>query len=285
MDRMDRRWSNLPREQLDALAASAGPDTYASDWMTDSAHFAYAGIMENRKLHLRFEDGYAMTYDFYDQKFLRWSDSSGEGGTCFYRALEAPGHADVVFVHHYCDGKVPAACIDLVLDFQTGSCTAVLARIGLRDAYPRDVSHTIRFGQIDSIPRPDGAVPPHFTTELVGKAILWEMPAFTGKPPIKHIYLSPKYYGIHLTREDQCYMCTDPADYIKIRDGLYFLSIVEARRSGIQLSFLINTELLEDVVGHFGISAGNELGQDEPRIVCTVITGRKGRFVPMETLP
>ena len=110
------------------------------------------------------------------------------------------------------------------------------------------------------------------------------MPGFTAKPPIKHIYLSPKYYGIFMTRGDSCFMSANPADYVKIRDGLYLVSIMEERRSGIQLSFLIETELLQDVVGHFGISAGNEVGQDEPRIVCTVMEGRKGRWAPMETV-
>ena len=189
-----------------------------------------------------------------------------------------------MFVHQYRDGLWPPTCVDLVLDLETGYATVVIAQLG-GDERPREAVHTIRFGEITGIPHPADAEPHGYTTDLIGKAIHWEMPAFTKKPPIKHIYLSPLYYGIFMTREDgTCYMAADPADYIRIRGNLYLVSVIEARRSGIQLNFLINTDLLEDVVGHFGISAGNERGQDEPKIVCTVMTGRKGTFVPMETL-
>ena len=113
---------------------------------------------------------------------------------------------------------------------------------------------------------------------------MWEMPEHTGKPPIKHSYVCPEYYAIHMTRPDgTCFMSADPADYVKVKDDVFFLSVVEERRSGLQLNFLINTELLEDIVGHFGINAGNEIGQDEPKIICTVMTGRKGKWAPLET--
>lgn len=87
-----------------------------------------------------------------------------------------------------------------------------------------------------------------------------------------------------MTRDDACFMSADPAEYIRIRDDLYLVTVVEERRSGIQLTFLINTDLLEDVVGHFGISMGNEMGENTPQIACTMMTGRKGTFVPMETV-
>jgi len=284
MKRMDRRWSFISQEELTAIAANLTPAEYASDWMTNTNDYEFAPQLLGCSMNLQFADGLSLHYDFYDQKFLKWSDDKGQGGTCFYRALEAPGYQDVIFVHHYRDGLLPPTCVELVLDLKTGCCTAVIGRLGARSVNPREVDHTIHFGRIAKLAQKDAQLH-SYTTELVGKAIHWDMPAFTRKPPIKHIYLSPKYYGIHMTRDDDsCFMSADPADYVKIRENLYLVTAMEERRSGIQLCFLINTELLEDIVGHFGISAGNEVGQDKPKIVCTVMTGRKGKFVPMETI-
>ena len=64
---------------------------------------------------------------------------------------------------------------------------------------------------------------------------------------------------------------------------MFLVSAIEERRSGIQLTFVINIESLEDVVGHFGISSGNEVG-DKIRIVSTVMTGRKGKWTELETV-
>lgn len=284
MERMNRRWADIPMDEVERLACGLTAEQYAADWMTDESNFAFAQPILGQHLTVAFSDGFKMSLDFRGKRELAWSDSDGAAGCGFYRALSAPGYPQVVFVHQYRDGMWPPTCVDLVLDLETGYATSVIACLGGNDR-PREAVHTIRFGELVGVEHPVGAVPHRYTTDLVGKAIHWEMPAFTGKPPIKHIYLSPLYYGIFMTREDNtCYMTADPADYIRIRDDLYFLSVIEARRSGIQLDFLINTSLLEDVVGHFGISAGNELGQDTPKIVCTVMTGRKGTFVPMETL-
>lgn len=282
--RMNRTWAEIPKAEVRRLADGLTAKTYAADWMTDNSSFAFAEAILGQRLELSFPNDATLTLSFRSKTELAWDDSDGAQGSGFYRALSAPGHPRVVFVHQYRDGLWPPTCVDLVLDLETGYATVVIAQLG-GDERPREAVHTICFGEIVGIPHPADAEPHGYTTDLIGKAIHWEMPTFTKKPPIKHIYLSPLYYGIFMTREDgTCYMAADPADYICIRENLYLVSVIEARRSGIQLNFLINTDLLEDVVGHFGISAGNERGQDEPKIVCTVMTGRKGTFVPMETL-
>lgn len=282
--RMNRTWAEIPKAEVRRLADGLTAKTYAADWMTDNSSFAFAEAILGQRLELSFPNDATLTLSFRSKTELAWDDSDGAQGSGFYRALSAPGHPRVVFVHQYRDGLWPPTCVDLVLDLETGYATVVIAQLG-GDERPREAVHTIRFGEIVGIPHPAGSESHGYTTDLIGKAIHWEMPTFTKKPPIKHIYLSPLYYGIFMTREDgTCYMAADPADYIRIRGNLYLVSVIEARRSGIQLNFLINTDLLEDVVSHFGISAGNECGQDEPKIVCTVMTGRKGTFVPMETL-
>jgi len=280
---MDRRWENIPAEKINSLAQGLKPESYASDWMSDAENFQYADSLLGRELTLIFPEG-KIRYSFFEKKKLKLSLFDEILSECFYRAVEEPGHPELIFVHHYLDGNIPAACIDLVLDFDTGFAVCVYAKIG-HPSYPREVSHKIYIGEIEGIEHPLGSLRPKPSTELVGKAIMWDMPGFTKKPPIKHIYLSSHYYAIAMTRPDgSCFISADPADYIKIKENVFLVSAIEERRSGIQLTFLINTELLEDLVGHFGISAGNEIGQDEPRIVCTLMTGRKGKWAPMETV-
>ena len=287
MKRMDRRWENIPAEQIEKLAEGLAPGAYLTDWMSADIDAEQTDVVLGKTLHFSSSMKAIFRCSFSSGNELVYSEDGSVETKCFYRALPAPGHPELVFIQFYLDGQVPARCVQLVLDVQTGYYVRVRAQIGA-SAYPREVFHTIDFGIAEEIfaegKLAEAGQPPRFTDDLVGKAILWQMPEYTGKPPIKHIYLSPEYYAIYMTRPDgTCFMSADPADYVKIKEGVYLVSVIEERRSGIQLTFLINTDTLEDVVGHFGISAGNEKGQDEPRIVCTVMTGRKGRWVPMET--
>lgn len=283
MKRMNRRWENIPADIIKRLAEGTVPQDYASDWMSDTRTFEYADAVAGKKLRIVSEEA-CFEYDFETKTSLLFSGCGACSVSCFYRALPEPGHPELIFVQHYLDGLTPAQCVNTVLDLETGYAVVITARIGEIEQYPREVSHKIFIGEIEGYLHPEGSEKPCFTQELVGRAVLWDMPGFTDKPPIKHIYLSPEYYAIHMTRPDgSCFMSADPADYIRIKEGVCLVSIIEERRSGIQLSFLINTDILQDIVGHFGISAGNEIGQDEPRIVCTVMTGRKGKWVPMET--
>ena len=285
---MDRRWENIPAEQIEHLAEGLKPGAYLSDWMSADTDVSKADAVLGKDLHFSFSNDNKCSCRFGSVNNLSYSEDGTAPVDCFYRILPAPGHPELVFIQFYLDGQVPATCVQLVLDLDTGYCVRVKARIGSVPAYPREVTHDIDFGMAEEIFAAGKLVcagqPPHFTDDLTGRAIMWQMPDYTGKPPIKHIYLSQEYYAIRMTRPDgTCFMSADPADYVKIKDGVYLVSAIEERRSGIQLTFLINTDTLEDIVGHFGISAGNEKTSEEPRIVCTVMTGRKGRWVPMET--
>ncbi len=280
---MDRRWAFINAYEIESLAKNLKPEDYASDWMTDKENFEYAQCILGKKITLDFDDGLSLYFDFFSKENLYWSENNSKENKSYYRAICAPGYPEVVFIHQYRDGMVPSVCVDVVIDLETGYATAIIGTLGVKQN-PREVSHTIHFGKIKGINYNKKIDSHNYTTDMIGKAIHWEMPAFTNKPPIKHIYLSEKYYAIFMTRKDECFMSADPADYVKIKDGLYLISVIEQRRSGIQLCFLINTDTLQDIVGHFGISAGNELDDITPSIVCTVMTGRKGTFVPMETL-
>lgn len=277
--RMNRSWENYSRDLVNKIQKNTTPNSYASDWTASNESNKHQELV-GKAVDIICQDGLALAYKFVEDNTLLWRDEDGTHES-FYKAYPVPGHPEVFFIHHIRDNIQPITCIDLILDMEEQLATVIIAKLAVDSDYPRDVEHSIHFGWIGGR---KNKTTHGFTKDLVGKAILWEMPSYTGKPPIKHIYLSPMYYGIYMTRDDECYMTADPADYIKLKDNLYLISIIEKHRSGIQLTFTINTELIEDVVGHFGISAGNELDGSKPKIVCTMITGRKGQFVPMETV-
>lgn len=284
MERMDRRWSIIPCESIEELARQMAAGGSTTSWMTTPNDPGAVERLKGNTFALLLDGDITVILDFSDPKNMVWTWNGVKQPPCKYGVACAPGMPDVIFLHYYCVGERYPRCVELVLDLATSYCTVIDARLGQIPENPREVVREIHFGEIEDKDHPGGSARHCYTTDLVGRAIHWEMPAFTGKPPIKHIYLSPKYYGIFMTRDDACFMSADPAEYIRIRDDLYLVTVVEERRSGIQLSFLINTDLLEDVVGHFGISMGNEAGEDMPQITCTMMTGRKGTFVPMETV-
>ena len=50
-----------------------------------------------------------------------------------------------------------------------------------------------------------------------------------------------------------CWMASNPADYVKITDDVFIFSFVEERQGGTQGFFVINTKELHDVGSFFGL--------------------------------
>ena len=51
-------------------------------------------------------------------------------------------------------------------------------------------------------------------------------------------------------------MASNPADYVKIRDGLYLFSFIEERQLGIQAIFLIDLKEVRDIGCFYGVGSG-----------------------------
>ena len=91
-----------------------------------------------------------------------------------------------------------------------------------------------------------------YTSELVGKAIIWDYGA--GFTQVKHIYNSNLFYTYSMDTADGPWMATNPADYIKVRDHFYIFSFVEERQPGLQMLLLINLDTLHDIGCVFGVN-------------------------------
>jgi len=77
---------------------------------------------------------------------------------------------------------------------------------------------------------------------------------------------------------NECWMATNPADYLKLKEGLYIMSVVEERQPGVQLVMLMNLNIMRDVQSCFGIGGTTEEGN---HIETWMHANRKGRFVEM----
>lgn len=267
MKRMDRRWKSLSTQQVQSLFDHSFPAKYATGGL---AHGKYMPPFSKELIGLAFEfqfkDRRSCRYCFRELHKLTWTEK-GEEHTEYYQGhMSEPG---VYFVQHIIKGSTPPQCRTLVIDANTGLVTLCHARFGSRGE-AREVTRKFYFGTIK------GCTPAklhHFTSDLVGKAIEWTY--HTVMPPIKHIYSSEYYYTYTMTRGNQCWMASNPADFIKISDHLYIFSFLEERQTGTQGLFLINIDTLHDIGGFIGINSQNSFE-------CYTV-GAKGQWSTMET--
>ena len=154
-------------------------------------------------------------------------------------------------MQQYVQGSAPPTAHSLVIDMETGLVTLCRATIGV-PAAAREVSRTWHFGLIEGYADP-GYRHAH-TTELVGKAVFW---TYYEKEQVrvKHIYSAPLYYSYTMLdpATGNCWMASNPADYVKITDDVFIFSFVEERQGGTQGFFVINTKELHDVGSFFGL--------------------------------
>ncbi len=178
-----------------------------------------------------------------------WFKEEGqEDKACFCNVKTLDG--EIYFVNFLVPGYVTSRQITLVADLARGLATAVDAKIGTENTN-NDVDRDFWFGKLEGLYK--GGEEHGFTTELLGKSIIWDYGPKIIK--IKHIYNCDIYYTYKNLTANGTWMATNPADYVKIRDGVYIFSFVEERQGGIQAIFLIDTARMHDIGCFYGVSA------------------------------
>jgi len=275
LPRKQRRWRFLSMDYVKELAKATTSESIWGDNFS-RPNLVTSDNLSGKSMTFRYDDGSVWKYTFFDERHLHWSAPDGEGDD-LYNATVCPGFDNVIFFHHYRAGLDLPRCADVILDTETGYCVLFDAYIGNPDC-PREVVHDIRFGHIEGIEAPEGAVKPHFTNELTGKAIQWAHD--DSRRGIQYIFSSCQYYtySMRFRDPDCCWMATNPADYLKFADNLYILSVIEERQPGVQLVMLMNLNIMRDVQSCFGIGGTIEDGE---HIETWMHANRKGRFVEM----
>ena len=250
LERQARRWEYLSLDQIKELAKNTTSETIWGENLS-RPNMVTSDILAGKEMNFIYDDG-TWSYRFLDERHLHWQAPDGTSGDDLYNATLCPGEDSIVFFHHYRAGLELPKCVDMILDLSTGYTTLFDAFLGNPDC-PREVLHTIRFGKVEGIKTPAGAEKPDFTDELTGKSIYW---AHDEKSRgIQYIFSSCQYYTYSMVNREKksCWMATNPADYIKVKDGLYIVSVIEERQPGVQLVMLMNLNIMRDVQSCFGI--------------------------------
>ncbi len=281
-ERKKRYWNYITIEQVKEMAKEA---TTESVWNgeLETEQLGSSEVLAGKKLRFEYMNGSMAEYEFYDKRYLAWTDGDGVWHKDAYSAVPGPDHDEIVFLHHYKAGFDLPRCCNMVIDLETGLVTAVEAVAGNIEI-PREVSHDILFGQIAGFNVPANALRHTYTTELVGKAIHWGAPNAT-RPGIKYIFSSPHYctYVMRFANEDTYWMATLPAEQIKIKSGLYFMPVVEARQTGFQLNMLMNLDTMRDCQSGFGVGASGP-AEHPDRLEMHLHAGRCGSYTTMDTI-
>lgn len=248
--------------------------------------------LDGRALHLVMDSGYE--YDLvFARETVRWGKTGEEPRSDEYVCLKAEDRT--FFINAEITGVVPRLGLSLILDDENALVTVLEARQGWNPKYPYLVSLKAHFGAVAIEGQPLNPRRHGYTADLVGKAAEW---TYSPDFKITHVYRSERYYNIVAPSPEVLSQKnledirmaheviwkgyddpTEPALYIKIKEGIYVFSFVEEHMEkltgplvrGNSLAFLMNLKRMTDVGRSFGIN-----GKQEPENYCF---GAYGRFV------
>jgi phenolic acid decarboxylase len=268
MKRVYRTWSQLTAVDVQRICDQTSPDKYTKGGLGDGEFMPeYSSDLDGKHIVLNFNNT-TWNYHFIESRTLTFDYSDGKEINARCNVHQAPGVKDVYFIQHYCSDSTPPTARTIIIDFNTGRATMVVATLN-HPKNPAQVQREFMFGTIEGV---TASGDPHsFTNDLVGTAINWRY--HRQAPVIKHIYSSPYYYT-YTGNFGGTWMASNPADYVKINDHLYIFSMVEERQTGVQGLFLINMKTLHDVGSFFGCHA---VGME-----CYTV-GAKGELTTMHT--
>ncbi|MCR5648974.1 MAG: MoaF N-terminal domain-containing protein [Oscillospiraceae bacterium] len=241
--------------------------------------------LTGRKFTLVFDDGFDRNLFFKDRRTLSFG-KPGEEKDYSYDCLKAADRC--YYVNFEYDMSLrPRLAYTLVLDLETSLVTMALSRLHTNPKIPRMPYVDFIFG---AIVREDGTVPTvrhGYTAYLVQTSIDWNYGVFD----IAHVYTTERYYRVSFSprglvrvrrgnpdigkatgqptpssspKPAQQDVYEDHATFIKIRDNVYLVNLLEtqlALRSGHGNSLLVLMDLdeMHDVGRSFGTSgAGGE---------------------------
>lgn len=266
-----RKWDldvskDVVREAVSKFATRDQFEKYSKSFYTGPYTPEDSNALNGKTLVFRGEDK-VFQFDIQSCNDLLFSDSQSNRVSCIGNVKTLDG--EVFFVNHLVPGYDCGRQITLVADMKSGYATVCDAHFGT--PYSNiDVGREFFFGKIDG-EFPEVGEMHHFTTEMLGKAVIWDYGV--GPIELKHIYSSNLYYSYSMKTENGAWMATNPADYIKVRDNYYIFSFVEERQPGLQALFLMDFSKMHDVGSFFGV------GKDHVSSACVGAIGKFADFL------
>ncbi|MBQ6603031.1 MAG: MoaF N-terminal domain-containing protein [Eubacterium sp.] len=215
------------------------------------------------------DSGYDYVLKFTDEKKLSFKEAGKRAKSYAYECLKCDDRT--YFVNFELTGSNPRCGLSVVLDLEQDLTTFVFAWTGLNPKLPKLPSTSIVFG---AVLKEDGTLAERrhgYTADLTGLAIHW----YYSTMEVVHVYTSERYYRIALPQsfldkmaakgtpiEDGgpslVHFFEEPANYVKIKDGIYLLSFVEEQMhrelgAGGSMLYLMDLNRMHDVGRGFGI--------------------------------
>ena len=234
--------------------------------------------LTGKRFLLEMDDGYIRQLELTDNDTLLFGKADTAPGRYRYDCLKPEENTFLINIEQ--ESVFPRIGYTIVLDLDQSLITLAIASMGQDPKYPKMPAIRFVFG---GILNSEGAAPSvrhGYTPDLVGRAINWNYGTFD----VVHVYSSERYYRVAFSprrmermRERMRADGTDPdsgprrgayedyAAYIKIKDGLYLVSLLEtqlcrSRGHGNSLLFLMNLNTMHDVGRSFGT---NDQGENE----------------------
>jgi hypothetical protein len=231
------------------ISRDEGPQTMAG------FNMPFTDMLVGKEFTLRYDSGGPVRhYKITDKYKLKYKeDGETEWHEENYRAYEADEKL-IWFSHMLTDSK-PRASVQVALDLINGLTTCIHSQMGTK-YFGNETSYYAIFGVAEM----EGLNPPQyvrheFTDELVGHAFSW---TYTDQMSSMHLYTTPHSHSWTIFTENQtlgAQWCA-PCIYVKVRDGVYILTVNEEACNGHEMCIMINTRIVHDC--GFGFSGGAE---------------------------
>jgi hypothetical protein len=212
-----------------------------------------SGYLVGKEFTVRYDNGGPVwNYRFSDLKKLQWrKEGEAQWREEIYQAFEPDD--ELIFFSHMHSGTRPSENVQIVLDFANGLTSCVNSKVGSK-YMANEISYSITFGVIEM----KGMEPPKYwrhshTDELVGHAFTWN---YSDTLTSMHVYSTPNSYSWTIFMDNGALgmQWSSPAQYVKIRNGIYLFTWVEEACNGGQGTIVINTNTMHDC--GFGFSGG-----------------------------
>lgn len=219
---------------------------HSESWLISHYRPPFADYFVGKEYKFIFDNGVTLYYKFTDKHTLSWSEDGEHFEEEYYEALEST-IKKVFLVHHIRHNYIPFEGMTLVIDTEAELITWVDLNLGTEEC-DKNVRREIFFGYYGA----EKAERHHFTEEMAGVILDWK---YSDDFVIRHSYVTP-YSATspgEPTDNDEEYIFrkTLPAQYVKIRPGLYIVSFIED--GGSEFGLLIDLEHLHDVGALFGL--------------------------------
>ena len=197
--------------------------------------------LSGKSFELQMDDGYDLVISFADTT-LEWNYLAKEPTAPQQETYECRKIDDTTyFVSYNLHDVTPKQNNVLVIDLEQMLVTIMIAKIGTNPRWPYLITTEFVFGAIKQEGVPYQHYPRHcFTDDVTGNLVKWQ---YSPSMATVHCYHDPKWYrityprdareqqssGTNVVREAMKKLPSsdEPADYIKIKDGIYLISITE----------------------------------------------------------